>query len=133
VLAAPLQDRFSLLTAGLGVQRWRLLGAIALEQGLSRGVLLALSGEGADGKVLDAWLAEAVASRMLVAAAPTRVLGLTQAPNREPGYAVSPELAQLVLRELARQGALPDIARATHDVLGGRSVCDLALALTLGD
>ena len=48
VLATPHSDRFSLLTAGLGAREWRLLGALALEHGLSRAVLLALAGEGAD-------------------------------------------------------------------------------------
>ncbi|HKY39692.1 MAG TPA: DEAD/DEAH box helicase [Polyangiaceae bacterium] len=131
--AAPLQDRFSLLSAGLSSRQWRLLGAIALEQGLSRGVLLALSGEGADAKVLDAWLNRAVASGLVVPVGPTRTLSLTQAPHRESGYAPSPELGQLVLRSLAQRGSLPEIARVTHDLLGARSVGDLALALVSGD
>jgi superfamily II DNA or RNA helicase len=133
VLAAPHSDRFSLLTAGLAAREWRLLGALALEQGLARGVLLALAGEGADGKALDAWLKHNVASGLLLSVAPTRALSLTSAPSRESGYAVHPDFAQLVMRELQRSGALQNIALATHGLLGGRSVSDLALALQLGD
>ncbi|HEY6077362.1 MAG TPA: hypothetical protein VIW29_01075, partial [Polyangiaceae bacterium] len=149
--ALPHPDRFSLLVAGLDPGQWRLLGALALEQGLARGVLVALdvaaSGAppapvpapgmtpGATPRTvaLDAWLKRAVTSGLLVAVGPTRALGLTSAPSREAGYAVAPELGQLVLRELARRGTLTDIARATHDLLGGRSVSDLALSLSLGD
>jgi superfamily II DNA or RNA helicase len=132
VLAAPLSDRFSLLTAALGVREWRWLGAVALEHGLSRGVLLALAGE-ADAKALDSWLKQSVQAGLLVAVGPTRALSLTSAPSRESGHAVQPELAQLVLRELGRRDALRDIALATHGLLGGRSVSDLGLALSLGD
>ena len=85
VLASPLSDRFSLLTAALAPREWRWLGAVALEHGLSRGVLLALAGEGADGKVLDAWLKQSVATGLLLAVGPTRALSLTSAPSREPG------------------------------------------------
>jgi superfamily II DNA or RNA helicase len=133
VLASPLSDRFSLLTAGLSAREWRWLGAVALEHGLARGVLLALAGEGFDGKLLDAWLKQSVAAGLLVSVGPTRALALTSAPSREPGFAVQPELAQLVLRELARRDALSAIALATHGLLGGRSVSDLGLALQLGD
>jgi len=133
VLASPLSDRFSLLTAGLSAREWRWLGAVALEHGLARGVLLALAGEGFDGKVLDAWLKQSVAAGLLVSVGPTRALALTSAPSREPGFAVQPELAQLVLRELTRRDALSAIALATHGLLGGRSVSDLGLALQLGD
>jgi len=132
LLAAPLSDRFSLLTAGLGLREWRWLGALALEHGLSRGVLLALAGE-ADGKSLDAWLKQGVQAGLLAAVGPTRALSLTSAPSRESGYAVGPGLAQLVLRELSRRDALRDIALATHGLLGARSVSDLGLALQLGD
>jgi superfamily II DNA or RNA helicase len=128
-----LSDRFSLLTASLSPGEWRGLGAIALEHGLARGVLLALAGEGADGKLLDAWLKRSLAAGLLVSVGPTRALALTSAPSREPGFAVHPELAQLVLRELTRRDALSAIALATHGLLGGRSVSDLGLALQLGD
>ncbi len=133
MLAAPLSDRFTLLTAGLATREWRWLGAVALEHGLSRGVLLALAGEGFDGRVLDAWLKQTVAAGLLLSVAPTRALSLTSAPSREPGYAVHPDLAQLVLRELKRRDALSNLALATHGLLGGRSVSDLGLALQLGD
>jgi superfamily II DNA or RNA helicase len=142
VSALPHPDRFSLLVAGLEPGQWRLLGALALEHGLARGVLVALDAvPGAPPVVgptprsiaLDAWLKRAVGSGLLVTVGPTRALGLTSAPSREAGYAVAPDLAQLVLRELARRGTLPDIARASRDLLGGRSVADLSLALSLGD
>jgi superfamily II DNA or RNA helicase len=133
VLASPLSDRFSLLTAGLSVREWSWLGAVALEHGLARGVLLALAGEGFDGKVLDAWLKQSVGSGLLVSVGPTRALALTSAPSREPGFALNPDYSQLVLRELARRDALSPIALATHGLLGGRSVSDLGLALQLGD
>jgi superfamily II DNA or RNA helicase len=133
LLASPLSDRFSLLTAGLSARDWRWLGAVALEHGLARGVLLALAGEGFDAKLLDAWLKQSVANGLLVSVGPTRALALTSAPSREPGFAVHPELAQLVLRELKRRDALSAIALATHGLLGGRSVSDLGLALQLGD
>jgi superfamily II DNA or RNA helicase len=110
-----------------------LLGALALEQGLARGVLLALSGPNADGRALDVWLKQAVASGLLLSVGPTRVLSLSSAPSREPGYALPAELGQLVLRELARRGALPEIARATRELLGGRSVAELSLRLASGD
>jgi superfamily II DNA or RNA helicase len=106
---------------------------MALEHGLARGVLVALAGENADTRGLDAWLKQAVASGLLVGVGPTRALALTAAPSREPGYSVHPELWQLVLRELSRRGALEPIALATHGLLGGRSVSDLSLALQLGD
>ena len=133
MLAAPLSDRFSLLTAGLAAREWRWLGAIALEHGLSRGVLLALAGEGFEAPVLDTWLKRSVAAGLLVAVGPTRALSLTSAPSREPGYSVHPDLAQLVLRELARRDGLSSLALATHGLLGGRSVSGLGLALQLGD
>jgi superfamily II DNA or RNA helicase len=133
VLASPLSDRFSLLTAGLQPREWRWLGAIALEHGLSRGVLLALAGEGFDAKLLDAWLKQSVSAGLLISVGPTRALALTSAPSREPGFAVHPELSQLALRELTRRDALSAIALSTHGLLGGRSVSDLGLALQLGD
>ncbi|HYQ18796.1 MAG TPA: hypothetical protein VEQ58_23635, partial [Polyangiaceae bacterium] len=133
MIAAPLSDRFSLLSAGLTSLQWRWLGAIALEHGLSRGVLVALSGENPDVKALDAWLKQSSASGLLMSVGPTRALSLTSAPSREPGYALSPDLGQLVLRSLTRRGALQDIALSTHNLLGGRSVSDLGLALQLGD
>lgn len=133
LLASPLSDRFSLLTAGLSAHEWRWLGAVALEHGLARGVLVAMAGEGADLKPLDAWLKQSVAQGLLVSVGPTRALALTSAPSREPGFAVHPELSQLVLRELTRRDALSAIALTTHGLLGGRSVSDLALALQLGD
>ena len=133
MLASPLSDRFSLLTAGLSAREWRWLGAVALEHGLSRGVLLALAGEGFDGMLLDAWLKQSLGAGLLVSVGPTRALSLTSAPSREPGFALQPELAQLVLRELTRRDALSAIALATHGLLGGRSVSDLGLALQLGD
>ncbi len=133
MLASPLSDRFSLLTAGLGPREWRWLGAVALEHGLARGVLLALAGEGFDGKLLDTWLKQSVTAGLLVSVGPTRALALTSAPSRESGFAVHPELAQLVLRELKRRDELAAIALATHGLLGGRSVSDLGLALQLGD
>lgn len=133
MLAQPLSDRFTLLTAGLTAEQWRWLGAIALEHGLSRGVLLALGGVNADPKPLDGWLKHSVTSGLLVTVGPTRALSLTSAPSREPGYALGSELAQLVLRELTRRGTLQEVALATHGLLGGRSVSDLALALQLGD
>jgi hypothetical protein len=88
VLASPLSDRFSLLTAGLSAREWGWLGAVALEHGLARGVLLALAGEGFDAKLLDAWLKQSVAAGLLVSVGPTRALALTSAPSREPGFAV---------------------------------------------
>jgi superfamily II DNA or RNA helicase len=133
VIAQPLSDRFSLLSAGLTAEHWRWLGALALEHGLSRGVLLALAGSTADARALDAWLAQGVTGGLLVSVGPTRALSLTSAPSRESGYALGPELGQLVLRELTRRGSLREIALATHDLLGGRSVSDLALALQQGD
>ncbi len=133
MIAAPLSDRFSLLTARSKPLEWRWLGAIALEHGLSRGVLLALAGEVPDGQALDLWLKQSVAAGLLMSVGPTRALSLSSAPSREPGYALEPELGQLVLRELTRRGALQEIALATHGLLGGRSVSDLALALQLGD
>ena len=133
MIAAPLSDRLSLLTAGSKTLEWRWLGAIALEHGLSRGVLLALAGEAPDAKALDAWLKQSVAAGLLVSVGPTRALSLTSAPSREPGYALPTELGQLVLRDLTRRGALQDIALATHNLLGGRSTADLGLALQLGD
>lgn len=133
VTAAPWLDRFDLLTQGFAAPEWRLLGAIALEHGLSRSVLLAVSGAGPDNKELDAWLARSVANGLLVAVGPTRALALTSAPSREPGYSVAPNLGQLVLRELSRRGQLKDLAAQTQQLLGGRSVSDLSLALQLGD
>ncbi len=133
VIAPQLSDRFSLLSVGLTAEQWRWLGAIALEHGLSRSVLLALSGEAADPKSLDAWLKQSSTAGLLVSVGPTRALSLTSAPSREPGYALGPELGQLVLRELSRRGLLKDLALATHGLLGARSVSDLALALQLGD
>jgi superfamily II DNA or RNA helicase len=133
VTAAPVFDRFSLLTQGLTQAQWRLLGAIALEHGLSRSVLVALWGAAGETKVLDAWLERAVSGGLLVAVGPTRALSLTSAPSRESGYSVKPELAQLVLRELTRRAVLGDVAIATQGLLGGRSVSDLSLALQLGD
>jgi superfamily II DNA or RNA helicase len=133
VSAAPHSDRFSLLTGRATPLEWRLLGAVGLEHGLARGVLVALAGEGADVKALDAWLKQSVTSGLLRAVGPTRALSLTSAPTREPGYALAPDVAQLVLRELARRGVLQDVALATHNLLGGRSVSDLGLALQLGD
>ncbi|HVY32162.1 MAG TPA: DEAD/DEAH box helicase [Polyangiaceae bacterium] len=131
--ATLLSDRFSLLTAGLSALHWRYLGALALEQGLASSVLLALAGPTADTKELDAWTKRAVARGLLLAVGPTRARGLSSAPSREPGFALEPELGQLVLRELARRGHLQEVARATYGLLGARSVADLALALTLGD
>jgi superfamily II DNA or RNA helicase len=133
VTAAPLFDRFGLLTQGLLPVEWRLLGAIALEHGLSRSVLLALAGATPDVRAIDAWLERSVSRGLLVAVGPTRALSLTSAPSREPGFAVHPTLGQLVLRELSRRAVLGDIARATQELLGARSVSDLALALQLGD
>jgi superfamily II DNA or RNA helicase len=133
VTAAPVFDRFSLLTQGLTPAQWRLLGAVALEHGLSRSVLVALWGAALDLKVLDGWLEQAVSRGLLVAVGPTRALSLTSAPSRESGYSVKPELAQLVLRELSRRAVLGDVAIATQGLLGGRSVSDLSLALQLGD
>jgi superfamily II DNA or RNA helicase len=133
VSAAPHSDRFSLLTGRASPLEWRFLGAIGLEHGLSRGVLVALAGEGADTKALDAWLKQSVTSGLLRAVGPTRALSLSNAPTREPGYSLAPDMAQLVLRDLARRGALQDVALATHGLLGGRSVSDLGLALQLGD
>lgn len=131
--ASPLSDRFSLLTAGLGAREWRWLGALALEQGLTGSVLVALAGPTADAKELDVWTKRAVAQGLLVAVGPTRARGLSSAPSREPGFVLEPELGQLVLRELVRRGQLETVARATHGLLGGRSVADLTLALQLGD
>ncbi|MDF3069647.1 MAG: SNF2-related protein [Polyangiaceae bacterium] len=133
VIAVPHSDRFSLLTGRASELEWRWLGAIGLEHGLSRGVLVALAGEGADTKALDAWLKHSVTSGLLRAVGPTRALSLSSAPTREPGYALAPDMAQLVLRALARRGALQEVALATHGLLGGRSVSDLGLALQLGD
>jgi superfamily II DNA or RNA helicase len=133
VQASPLSDRFSLLTAGLGAREWRWLGALALEQGLTGSVLVALAGPTADAKELDVWTKRAVAQGLLVAVGPTRARGLSSAPSREPGFVLEPELGQLVLRELVRRGQLETVARATHGLLGGRSVADLTLALQLGD
>jgi superfamily II DNA or RNA helicase len=133
VIAAPLSDRFSLLTARSSALEWRWLGAIALEHGLSRSVLAALAGDQPDGKALDAWLKNGVASGLLLSVGPTRALSLSSAPSREPGYSLEPVVGQLVLRELTRRGALQPIALATHGLLGGRSVSDLGLALQLGD
>ncbi len=131
MLAEQLSDRLSLLTAGFGPREWRWLGALALEHGLARGVLAALAPDGEGG--LDGWLKQGVGSGLLISVGPTRSLALTSAPSRESGYAVHPELWQLVLRELSRRGALEEIALATHGLLGGRSVSDLTLALQLGD
>jgi hypothetical protein len=133
VIAQQLSDRFSLLTAGLKAEQWRWLGAIALEHGLSRSVLLALGGEALDPKALDAWLKQSLTAGLLVPVGPTRALSLTSAPSRESGYALGPALGQLVLRELTQRGALKDLALATHGLLGARSVSDLGLALQLGD
>lgn len=133
MLAAPFSDRLSLLTAGFEPREWRWLGALALEHGLTRAVLLALAGENFDGKALDAWLKRGVASGLLLVVGPTRALNLTSAPSRESGFAVDPGLAQLVLRELQRRGSLSSLALATHALLGARSVSDLGLALQLGD
>ncbi len=133
MIAVPHSDRFSLLTGRASALEWRWLGAIALEHGLSRGVLVALAGEGADLKAMDAWLKQSVASGLLLSVGPTRALSLSSAPTREPGFSLAPDMSQLVLRELARRGALQEVALATHGLLGGRSVSDLGLALQLGD
>jgi hypothetical protein len=68
----------------LSSENWRLLGAIALEQGLSRSVLAYLSGvEAPYGREagpravadrLDGWLRESTAAGLLVSVGPTRAL-----------------------------------------------------------
>jgi superfamily II DNA or RNA helicase len=134
VTAAPVVDRFGLLTQGLTPTEWRLLGALGLEHGLARSVLAALwGGDGTNVQALEGWLERGVARGLLVSVGPTRALGLTSAPSRESGYALKADLAQLVLRELSGRDALKDIALATQQLLGGRSVSDLGLALQLGD
>ncbi|HYO97572.1 MAG TPA: SNF2-related protein, partial [Polyangiaceae bacterium] len=129
-----LQERLDLLTRGFDDGDWRRLGAIAVERVLGQGVLDRLDGPrptavAASGTA--SWLARARGTGLLVAGRAVRPLVLS-ASGREPGYALHPELRELVLRKLASEQRLESIALATRALLTVRSVSALSVALQKG-
>jgi superfamily II DNA or RNA helicase len=109
--------------AAMPSSKLRWFGAIAVEQSLSRTVLVKIATK--TGESIDPLLAEATGSGLLVMS--PVMLG------REPAYAVAPQYEQLVLRELSRREELHEIARATRLALSARSISDLICALQDGD
>lgn len=105
---------------------WRVLGAIALEQGLGRSAVLAIS---ADPAQAEALLGRALSAGLLSSAA------AKASPNwrREQGVGLEPAAEQLVLRELTRRGDLISVAERCAALLGARSAAPPSVALQLGD
>ncbi len=132
-----LKLRFQFLTAGFSARDIRLLGALALELELTNGQFSAL--KSAQGQVdkridpnarhplLEAWSASGLVYRSETSQRPRRRALF------EPVYGVDPEYRQLVLRKLAADGLLDEVALETHRALEGRSIAPLFVALQQGD
>lgn len=105
---------------------WRVLGAIALEQGMSRSAALAMCADAASGEAL---LSRALSAGLMSATA------AKASPNwkREQGVGLEPAAEQLVLRELTRRGELIVVAERCAKLLGARSAAAPNVALQLGD
>lgn len=121
---AALHERFLALRAGLNVQDWTLLGALASEQALPRSVLEQLSP--APAMPAAAWLQRAETAGWVVS------VRLPRTGSLKPHYSVHPDFEQLVLRHLASTGELLEICGAMRRLLTLRSVSDLTLALQAG-
>ncbi len=140
---AALKERLGVLTSHLDAQRWRWLGAIAVEQAVGRSVLAKMGRApgslrsdadlGEASVALDEWLEEAKSSGLLFTVDPIRALTLSPSATREPVVSVRPELEQLVLRALGTSDELEDVALETQALLGARSVGDLTVLLQRGD
>jgi len=121
---AALQERFSALSAGLSVQDWTLLGALASEQALPQSVLEQLSP--APAMPAAAWLKRAETAGWVIA------VRLQRSGSLKPHFSVHPDYEQLVLRRLASTHELSEIGAAMRRLLTVRSVSDLTLALQAG-
>jgi len=121
---SELQQRFEVLSAGLGAQDWTLLGALATEQALTQSMLEQLSP--APAMAAAAWLSRAQTAGWVVS---TR---LQRSGSLKPHFSVHPDYEQLVLRRLASTGELTEIATGMRTLLTVRSVGDLTLALQSG-
>jgi len=156
-------QRLDFSTRRLSRAEWRLLGALAMERELARSQLMKLAGSlgaldaarprasasaavgvpaprerGESARVpgpkeawpaLDDWLG----SGLVVELGEARGPGLLSRGTNEPTLAVNAEFRELVLRRLAREGDLAQVAEATRTLLGDRSFGVFALLLQTGE